>query len=79
MYHEENTEKDYVEFPSLDFKRQITYAEDSEEEKDDWELSQELRRMIEQEDKGIKPHEEPIEVINLGTEEEVKEIKIGHS
>src|SRR5215470_6194611 len=33
--------------------------------------------MIEQEDKGIKPHEEPIEVINLGTKEEVKEIKIG--
>ena len=30
-----------------------------------------------QEEKSIQPHKEPIEVINLGTEEDKKEVKIG--
>jgi len=33
--------------------------------------------MLEQERKAIQPHQEEIEVINLGTEEDKKEIKIG--
>src|SRR4051812_14019308 len=32
--------------------------------------------MLEQEEKTIQPHEEPIEVINLGNDEEKKEVKI---
>ena len=30
-----------------------------------------------QEEKAIQPHEEPVEVINLGTEADKKEVKIG--
>jgi len=32
---------------------------------------------VEQETKEIKPHEEPTKVINLGTSDENKEVKIG--
>jgi hypothetical protein len=34
---------------------------------------------LEQEEKEIQPYQEPIEVINLGTNEDKKEIKIGAS
>ena len=34
---------------------------------------------MEQEEKEIQPHQEPVEVINLGTDEDKKEIKIGAS
>ena len=33
--------------------------------------------MLLQEEKAIQPHEEPVESINLGTEEDKKEVKIG--
>lgn len=39
--------------------------------------SLELLRLVDQEAKEISPHEEFIEVINLGNEEGRKEIKIG--
>ncbi|XP_038993036.1 uncharacterized protein LOC120116692 [Hibiscus syriacus] len=40
-------------------------------------LSSEQLKMVEREDKQIMPHEEPIEILNLGSEEDKKEIKIG--
>ena len=36
-----------------------------------------MRRLVDGEDRCIKPHQEEIEIINLGTEEEKQEIKIG--
>ena len=33
--------------------------------------------MLEHEEKTIQPHKEPLEVINLGSEENKKEVKIG--
>ena len=36
-----------------------------------------MARLLEQECKALQPHEEPVETINLGTEEEKKEVKIG--
>ncbi|XP_039687894.1 uncharacterized protein [Medicago truncatula] len=45
-------------------------------EEDD-EIPDEIRWMLEQERKTIQPHQEEIEIINLGTEEDKKEIKIG--
>ena len=30
-----------------------------------------------QEERSIPPHEEPVEVVNLGTEDDKKEVKIG--
>jgi hypothetical protein len=34
---------------------------------------------LEQEEKEIQPHQEPVEVINLGTDEDWKEVKVGAS
>lgn len=33
--------------------------------------------MLEQEDKTLEPYKEPMELINLGTEEDKKEVRIG--
>ena len=37
----------------------------------------ELARLLLQEERAIQPHEEPVETINLGTEADKKEVKIG--
>ena len=37
----------------------------------------ELARLLQQEERTIQPHEEPIETINMGIEEDRKEVKIG--
>ena len=37
----------------------------------------ELARLLQQEERAIQPHEEPIETINLGTKVDRKEVKIG--
>ncbi|XP_039022787.1 uncharacterized protein LOC120155295 [Hibiscus syriacus] len=37
----------------------------------------ELLRLVEKEDKQILPHKEEVETVNLGTDEEIKEVKIG--
>jgi len=49
---------------------------EAEEEKD-IEIPNEISRLLEQERKTIQPHEEALEVINLGSEEDKKEVKIG--
>ena len=58
-----------------DFKCPINQAEDEGEE--DYEIPEELARLLLQEEKVIQPHEESIEVINLGTETDKREVKIG--
>jgi len=45
----------------------------------DSEPSLELVRLVEQEYKEIKPHQEDVETINLGEGDEKKEVKIGTS
>ena len=37
----------------------------------------ELERMVAQEDREMKPHEEETEIVNLGVGEERKEVKVG--
>jgi len=44
---------------------------------EDKEIPDEIKWMLEQERKAIQTHQEEIEIINLGTEEDKKEIKIG--
>ena len=58
-----------------DFDNPIYQAEDEIEE--DCEVPWELDRLLQQEEQVIQPHEEPVEVLNLGTDEDRKEIKIG--
>ena len=58
-----------------DFENMIKQAEEEGEE--DCELPRELARLLQQEERVIQPHEEPVEPVNLGTEEDKKEVKIG--
>ena len=37
----------------------------------------ELKRMVEQEDREGKPHQEETKIVNLGVGEERKEVKVG--
>ena len=50
---------------------------DSDECIDNEALPLEMRRLIDQENKQILPHQDEIEVINLGNNEEKKEVKVG--
>ena len=59
----------------FDFENPIFQAE--EEGDEDCELPEELTRLLKQEERVIQPHQESTEVINLGTEDAKREIKIG--
>ena len=58
-----------------DFKSPINLVKDEGE--DDCEVPGELARLLLQEDRAIQPHEELVETVNLGIEEDKKEVKIG--
>ena len=53
----------------------IYQAKDEGEE--DCEVPGELARLLQQEERTIQPHEEPVDTVNLGTEEDKKKVKIG--
>ena len=72
--HEDNHE---IQSKS-DFERMSCIDENhSKEDMNDETLSLEMRRLIDHENKQILPHQEVTEVINLGNNEEKKEVKIG--
>ena len=58
-----------------DFENPIYQAEDEGEE--DYDVLGELARLLQQEERTIHPHEEPVDTVNLGTEEDKKEAKVG--
>ena len=58
-----------------DFENSIYQVE--EEVEKDWELPEELSRLMRQEEKYIQPHQEITELINLSTEKVRREVKIG--
>ena len=58
-----------------DSENLIYQAEDEGEE--DCEVLGELARLLQQEERTIQPHEEPVDTINLGTEDDKKEVKVG--
>ena len=60
---------------SYNFENPINQPEDEGE--DDCEVPGELARLLLQEERAIQPHEEPVESVNLGMEEDKKEVKIG--
>ena len=59
--------------PSSNFEHPVFVAD--EEEFD--EIPEEVSRFLEREENTIQPYKEPLEVINLDSEEYVKEVKIG--
>ncbi|KAL5127907.1 hypothetical protein HKD37_14G040250 [Glycine soja] len=60
---------------TIDFDRDISQTINEEEEEDV--RSPELERLVAQEEREMKPHQEEIELVNLGTTEEKKEVKVG--
>ena len=58
-----------------DFENPIYQAKDKGEE--DCEVPGDLDRLLQQEETTIQPHEEPVETVNLGTEEDKNEVKVG--
>jgi len=58
----------------VDFEKPVNQVE--EEEGDDWGFPSDLKRIVEREERKIKSHQEETEVVNLGTSEEKKEVKI---
>ena len=60
---------------NYDFENPIYQAEEEGEE--DFEVPGELARLLMQEERATQPHDEPVEVVNLGTEDGKKEVKIG--
>ena len=59
--------------PSPNFEFPVFEAKEESDE----EVSDELSRLLEHEGKAIQPFEEQIELVNLGSEDDVKEVKIG--
>ena len=59
--------------PSPNFEFPVFMAEEEEL----IEIPEEVTRLLEHEEITIQPYKEPLEVINLGTEEDKKEVKIG--
>ena len=53
---------------NYDLENPIYQVEDEGEE--DYEIPGELARLLMKEERAIRPHEEPVEVVNLGTEEQ---------
>jgi len=59
----------------IDFDREVSQTINEEEEKDA--LSPELERLVAQEEREMKPHQEETELINLEIGEGKKEMKVG--
>ena len=60
----ESYESNDTEDPDVDFEQLVNQAEKGEDE--DWGLPPKLKRMVEQEEREMKPHQEETEVVNLG-------------
>ena len=72
---DESYEGSNTKDPDIDFKRVENQAEDEEDKDAGFPL--ELERMVTQENREMKPHEEETEIVNLGVGEEKKEVKVG--
>ena len=76
-----NEHKDHkVSLPNFDFKKTSYISEtDLEEDIDELDLPPKMQRLLAMEDKQILPHQEVTELVNLGTDNEKNEVKIGSS
>ena len=76
-YPNNEHENDYVNGQKVDFER-VVYAGElgNEENMEDDDLPPDLLRLVEEDKRKIFPHQEITEAVNLGTEEERKEVKI---
>ncbi|KAI5415991.1 hypothetical protein KIW84_041145 [Lathyrus oleraceus] len=68
-----------VEFddPTTSYNFELPIYQTEEDSEEGCDFLEELERMLEHESKALQPHQEPVETINLGTEEDKKEVKVG--
>ena len=77
-YPNNEHENDSTDGQGFDFERVVYTGElGNEEDMEDYDLPPDLLRLVEQDERQILPHQEITEVVNLGIEEERKEVKIG--
>ena len=76
-----NEHKDHkILFPNFDFERTSYISEiDFEKDIDELDLPPKMQRLLVREDKQILPHQKVTELVNLGTNDEKKKVKIGSS
>ena len=76
-YQNNEHENDFTNSLGLDFEK-VVYANEfsNNEGMEDDDLPPNLLRLVAQDEKQILPHQEVTEAINLGTEEERREMKI---
>ena len=71
-------ESDIVPILQVDFEQTLRIDEFTDcEEEVGYDLSIELLKMVESQEKHILPHMEELEGVNLGTEDKKREVKIG--
>ena len=77
-YPNNEHENDSVNGQRVDFER-VVYASEigNKDYMENDDLPPDLLRLVEKDERQILPHQEITEAINLGTEEERKEVKIG--
>ena len=77
-YPNNEHENDSASGQWFDFERVVYVGElGNEEDMEDDDLPLDLLRLVEQDERQILSYQEIIEAVNLGTEEEKKEVKIG--
>ena len=77
-YRNNEHKNDSANSLGLDFERAVYAGEFSNDEgTEDDDLPPDLLRLVAQDEKQILPHQEVTEAINLGTEKERREVKIG--
>ena len=76
-----NEHKDHkISLSNFDFESTSYISErDLEEDINESDLSSKMQRLLAMEEKQILPHQEVTELVNLGTDNEKKEVKIGSS
>ena len=76
-----NEHKDHkISLPDFNFEKTSYISEtDFEEDMDESDLPLKVQRFLTMEDKQILPHQKVTELVNLGTDDEKKEVKIGSS
>ena len=66
-----------TEDPDVDFEQVTNRIEVEEDENTGF--SPEIERIVTQEDLEIKPHQEEMEIVNLGVSKERKKVKVGRA
>ena len=77
-YPNNEHENDFADGQGFDFERVVYVGElVNEEDMEDDDLSLNLLGLVEQDERQILPYQEITKAVNLGTEKERKEVKIG--